>query len=228
MKDLRQEAFEANMEIPAQNLAIYTFGNVSAFDPDKGLLAIKPSGVPYDRLTASDMVVVDLEGQIVEGSLRPSSDTATHIELYRAFQGIRGICHTHSTYATAWAQARKPIPILGTTHADHLPADVPVTAVMSDSRIHGNYEKETGRQIIERFTGMDPLEVPMVLVACHGPFTWGSSAQKAVYHAKVLEEIAQMAHISCTVRRHPGRLKKSIITRHYERKHGKNAYYGQT
>ena len=225
--ELKRQAYEANMQIPEQKLAIYTFGNVSAFDSDKAVFAIKPSGVSYEKLTADQMVIVDLEGKIAEGSLRPSSDTNTHIELYRAFSGIGGICHTHSKYAVAWAQAQKPIPILGTTHADHLTSEVPLTGLMSDAAIKNNYETETGRQIIDRFTGLSPLEIPMVLVACHGPFTWGSDAMKAVYHAKVLEEIAEMAYLSLQINPGVGSLAQNLIDKHYQRKHGKNAYYGQ-
>jgi len=184
---LKEQAWRANMEIPRQGLAIYTFGNVSAFDADRAVFAIKPSGVDYDSLKAADIVIVDLDAKVVEGSLRPSSDTKTHAALYRAFQGIGGIVHTHSTYATAWAQACLPIPIYGTTHADHLAEDVPCTEVMTPEAVRGDYEAETGTQIIDCFRTRDPREIPMVLVAGHGPFTWGKTADKAVYHAVVLE-----------------------------------------
>ena len=176
--ELRERALAANLEIPRRGLAIYTFGNVSAFDAQKGVLAIKPSGVPYERLTADDMVVVDLEGKVVEGRLRPSSDTPTHVVLYSSFQGVAGIVHTHSTYATAWAQARAPIPIYGTTHADHLAEDVPCTEVMRDEAVAGDYETETGNQILECFKERNPLHTPMVLVAGHGAFTWGEDAEQ--------------------------------------------------
>jgi L-ribulose-5-phosphate 4-epimerase len=183
--------------------------------------------VAYDRLTAADMVIVDLEGKVVEGTLRPSSDTKTHAALYRAFPGIGGIVHTHSTYATAWAQARMPIPIYGTTHADHLAEDVPCTAIMTAEAVQGDYEAETGTQIIDCFRGRDARELPMVLVAGHGPFTWGKNAEKAVYHAVVLEELAKMASITRALDPDAGRLPEYLVRKHYERKHGKSAYYGQ-
>lgn len=225
--DLREEAFRANMEIPRRGLAIYTFGNVSAFDAERAVFAIKPSGVAYEKLTPGDMVVVDLDSKVVEGSLRPSSDTKTHAALYRAFDGIRGIVHTHSTYATAWAQARLPIPLYGTTHADHLAEDVPCTEVMSANAVGGDYEGETGTQIIECFRKRNPHETPMVLVAGHGPFTWGKSAEKAVYHAVVLEELAKVASITRSLAPDVSRLPDYLVRKHFERKHGKSAYYGQ-
>ena len=225
--DLREEAFRANMEIPRRGLAIYTFGNVSAFDAARAVFAIKPSGVAYEKLTPSDMVVVDLDSRVVEGSLRPSSDTKTHAALYRAFDGIRGVVHTHSTYATAWAQARLPIPLYGTTHADHLAEDVPCTDVMSANAVGGDYEGETGTQIIECFRKRNPHETPMVLVAGHGPFTGGKSAEKAVYHAVVLEELAKIASITCSLAPDVSRLPDYLVRKHFERKHGKSAYYGQ-
>ena len=225
--DLREQAFKANLEIPRRGLAIYTFGNVSAFDADRGVFAIKPSGVAYEGLGAADMVIVDLDAKVVEGSLRPSSDTKTHAALYRAFKGIGGIVHTHSTYATAWAQARLPIPILGTTHADHLADDVPCTEIMSPDAVGGEYEAETGTQIIDCFRGRDPHETPMVLVAGHGPFTWGKTADKAVYHAVVLEELAKIASITRALDPDARRLPEHLVRKHFERKHGKRAYYGQ-
>ena len=208
-------------------MAIYTFGNVSALDAARGVIAIKPSGVEYERLTANDLVVVDLSGKIVEGTLRPSSDTPTHLVLYRAWKGIGGVVHTHSTYATAWAQARIPIPVYGTTHADHLADDVPITAVMSDEAVERDYEVETGNQILECFTSREPLQTPMVLVAGHGPFTWGDTPEKAVYNAAVLEELAQMAFVTRSLNPAAVRLPERLIRKHFERKHGKNAYYGQ-
>jgi L-ribulose-5-phosphate 4-epimerase len=226
-RDLREQAFLANREIPAHGLAIYSFGNVSAFDASLGALAIKPSGVAYEALRPKDLVVVDLEGTVVEGALRPSSDTRTHLVLYRAFPGLGGIAHTHSTYATGWAQAGEPIPILGTTHADHLAEDVPCTALMSAEAIAGDYETETGRQIVESFRTRDPSHTPMVLVAGHGPFTWGKSAGAAVYHAVVLEEIAKMAFVTRTLAPAAPRLPDRLIRKHFERKHGASAYYGQ-
>jgi L-ribulose-5-phosphate 4-epimerase len=208
-------------------LAISTFGNVSAFDDARGVMAIKPSGVEYDRLTVDDLVVVDLSGSIVEGRLRPSSDTPTHLVLYRAWKGIGGVAHTHSGYATGWAQARLSIPIYGTTHADHLAEDVPCTAVMSDEAVRRDYEVETGELILECFKGRDPLHTPMVLVAGHGPFTWGETPEKAVYNAAVLEELARMAFVTHALDPAAQRLPDSLIRKHFERKHGKDAYYGQ-
>jgi L-ribulose-5-phosphate 4-epimerase len=226
--ELKREAYEANMEIPKQGLAIYTFGNVSAFDQARGVFAIKPSGVPYDSLSADAMVVVDLDGRIVEGAGRPSSDTKTHAVLYRAFGDIGGICHSHSMYAVAWAQACCEIPVFGTTHADHLTEPIPVTAPMSDAAIERDYEVETGMQIIERLSGLNHHEVEMIVVACHGPFTWGESAHQAVYNSRVLEEIAQMAFLTRAINPAASPIKSSLIRKHFLRKHGANAYYGQT
>jgi L-ribulose-5-phosphate 4-epimerase len=226
---LKAMAYEANMEIPRQKLAIYTFGNVSAIDRAAGIIAIKPSGVPYSDLKVSDMVLVDLDNRVVEGSKRPSSDTKTHTLLYRHFTSIGGVCHTHSTYAVAWAQAMRAIPNLGTTHADHLTQSVPVTEVMSDEMIQGDYEHETGRQILDVFKqqNLSPSEVEMVLVACHGPFTWGKDAQKAVYNAAVLEELAKMAYLTLQINPLAPPIKPSLVDKHFFRKHGANAYYGQ-
>ena len=226
-RDLKEQAWQANMEIPRRGLAIYTFGNVSALDAARAAFAIKPSGVAYETLKAEDMVVVDLNGQIVEGKLRPSSDTKTHAALYRAFDGVGGIVHTHSTYATAWAQAGLAIPIYGTTHADHLAEDVPCTAVMSAEAVNGDYEAETGTQIIDCFRTRDPRQTPMVLVAGHGPFAWGKTAEKAVYHAVVLEELAKIASITRSLAPNAARLPEYLVRKHFERKHGKSAYYGQ-
>jgi len=227
--ELKEQAFRANMEIPRRGLAIYTFGNVSAFDAGRAVFAIKPSGVAYDVLTAADMVVIDLDAKVVEGSLRPSSDTKTHAALYKAFaaQGIGGIVHTHSTYATAWAQARTPIPIYGTTHADHLAEDVPCTAVMTADAVARDYEAETGTQIIDCFRARDPRQTQMVLVAGHGPFAWGKTAEKAVYNAVVLEELAKIASITRSLDPAAARLPDYLVRKHFERKHGKSAYYGQ-
>jgi L-ribulose-5-phosphate 4-epimerase len=226
-QELKERAWAANLEIPKRGLAIYTFGNVSALDAARGVVAIKPSGVDYDTLTIDDLVVVDLAGKIVEGKLRPSSDTPSHLVLYRAWTGIGGVVHTHSTYATGWAQARMPIPIYGTTHADYLAEDVPCTAVMSDEAVERNYEVETGNQILECFKSRDPHHTPMVLVAGHGVFTWGETPEKAVYNAVVLEELARMAFVTRTLDPEAARLPARLIRKHYERKHGKNAYYGQ-
>jgi L-ribulose-5-phosphate 4-epimerase len=225
--ELKREAYEANMEIPRQGLAIYTFGNVSAFDASRGVFAIKPSGVPYETLEVDSMVVVDLDGRVIEGAGRPSSDTKTHAVLYRAFGDIGGICHSHSMYAVAWAQACCEIPVFGTTHADHLAEPIPVTAPMNDEAIERDYEVETGVQIVERLRGMDHHEVEMIVVACHGPFTWGKTAHQAVYNSRVLEEIAQMAYLTRAINPVAAPIKDSLIRKHYLRKHGAKAYYGQ-
>jgi L-ribulose-5-phosphate 4-epimerase len=224
---LKQIAYKANMELPRRNVVIYTFGNVSAIDRDEGVFAIKPSGVPYDELKPDDMVIVDLDHHIVEGKLRPSSDTRTHAVLYRNFPDIGGVCHTHSTCAVAWAQAMKPIPVLGTTHADHLAYEIPCTDVMSDEMIKGDYEEETGNQIVKTFKQLSYKKIEMVLVACHGPFTWGKTADKAVYNSVILEELAKIALLTLNINPETPELKKALIDKHYLRKHGKNAYYGQ-
>jgi L-ribulose-5-phosphate 4-epimerase len=226
-RELKERAWAANQEIPKRGLAIFTFGNVSAFDAARGVMAIKPSGVDYAKLAVDDLVVLDLSGAIVEGTLRPSSDTPTHLVLYRAWKGIGGVVHTHSTYASGWAQARLPIPIYGTTHADHLAEDVPCTAIMSNAAVERDYEVETGNQILECFATRNPLHTPMVLVAGHGPFAWGDTPEKAVYNAAVLEELARMAFVTRTLDPEAERLPRGLIHKHFERKHGKNAYYGQ-
>ena len=217
------------MEIPKEELAIVTFGNVSGIDRAEGVVAIKPSGIPYHKLKVEDIVIVDLDNVVIEGNMRPSSDTRTHTLLYKSFPSIGGVCHTHSTYAVAWAQAMKPIPNLGTTHADHLTSEIPVTAVMSDEMIRRDYEMETGNQILDKFreSSLSPEEVEMVLVACHGPFTWGKDPAKAVYNAIVLEEIARMAFLTLQINPETPSIKQSLIDKHYFRKHGKDAYYGQ-
>ncbi len=227
-RELKERAWAANQEIPKRGLAIYTFGNASALDAARAVVAIKPSGVAYDQLAPEDLVVVDLlTGEVVEGTLRPSSDTATHLVLYRAWPRIGGVVHTHSGYATGWAQARLPIPVYGTTHADHLVDDVPCTALMSDEAVAGDYELETGAQILDCFATRDPLHTPMVLVAGHGAFTWGETPQKAVYNAAVLEELARIAFVTRSLDPHAARLPERLIQKHFERKHGANAYYGQ-
>jgi len=225
--ELKRAAFEANMELNARGLVLYTWGNVSQVDRARGVLAIKPSGVPYERLQPDDMVVVDLDNQVVEGQLKPSSDTRTHTHIYKHFASIGGITHTHSTYATAWAQAQREIPCFGTTHADYAYGAVPCTAVMSDAQIERDYEEETGVQITDAFRERNPLETPMVVVAGHAPFTWGKDAAESVYHAVVLEEIARMAWLTLSIDPSRGPLKQAIVDKHYLRKHGKNAYYGQ-
>jgi L-ribulose-5-phosphate 4-epimerase len=225
---LQEECFEANMLLPEKKLVLYTFGNVSIVDRQKGVVAIKPSGVPYEELRPEDVVIVDMENNVVLGKMRPSSDTKTHVLLYNHFPNIGSIVHTHSTYAVAWAQAMRPIPNLGTTHADHLVSAIPCTEVMSDEMIKGDYEVETGNQILEVFKHASYEEVEMVLVACHGPFTWGKNAQKAVYNSVVLEELARMAYLTLQINPLTPTIKDTLIDKHYQRKHGKNAYYGQS
>ena len=226
---LREECFKANMELPRLGLVLYNFGNVSCIDRRAGVFAIKPSGVLYDVLAPKDIVIVDMDGKVVDGALHPSSDTNTHLELYKAFPSIGGVVHTHSTFAVGWAQAARAVPLYGTTHADHLATDIPCTDFMPDECIQNDYETETGRQIIDFFRqhGLDPSEIPMVLVAGHGPFTWGATVTKAVYHARILEELCKMAFLTEAVNPDVHRLKDSLIQKHYNRKHGKDAYYGQ-
>jgi L-ribulose-5-phosphate 4-epimerase len=224
---LREEALAANLEIARLELAILTWGNASAFDPAAGVFAIKPSGLEYSELGPESMVVVDLEGKVVEGELRPSSDTKTHLVLYRSFEGIRGICHSHSTHAVAWAQARRGIPCLGTTHADQTAGEVPCTAMIGSEALAKDYELGTGELIVETLRGRKPLEVPMVIVAGHGPFTWGRSAMDAVRCAAALEEIARMAILTYRVDPAAAPLPEYVMRKHFERKHGSSAYYGQ-
>lgn len=228
-KELKRECYEANMQLNALNLVVYTFGNVSAVDRDKSVFAIKPSGVPYEILKPEDIVIVDYDNKIVEGKLRPSSDTKTHAYLYKNWKHIGGVAHTHATYSVAWAQAQKDIPIFGTTHADHLTADIPCAPPMSEDLIKGNYEHNTGIQILDCFKAknLSPEEVEMVLIGNHGPFTWGKNAAKAVYNSKVLEVIAEMAYLTLQINPKAPRLKEALIKKHYDRKHGKDAYYGQ-
>jgi L-ribulose-5-phosphate 4-epimerase len=225
---IREAAYLANMKLPKLNLVIFTFGNVSEADRGLGVFAIKPSGVPYDVLSPANMVVVDFDGNIVEGDMRPSSDSKTHAVLYKHWD-IGGICHTHSTYATSWAQAQRDIPIYGTTHADHKTVDVPCAQPMSDEMIQGDYEYQTGFQILNCLEerGLSYKEVEMILVGNHAPFTWGKTADKAVYNSAVLESIAHMALLTEQINPECGRLKESLIKKHYERKHGPDSYYGQ-
>lgn len=228
-KNLREEAYEANMQLPELGLVLFTFGNVSVVDRHLGVFAIKPSGVPYEELSPDKMVIVDLDGHTIEGILRPSSDTKTHAVLYRHWQMIGGIVHTHSTYATAWAQSQRDIPIFGTTHADYNTVDIPCAPPMNDEMIKGNYEYETGFQIINCFKEkkLDPAEVEMILVGNHAPFTWGKDARKAVYNSAVLEQIAHMAWLTEQINPKAPRLKDALIRKHFERKHGPDSYYGQ-
>lgn len=226
LEKLKQEVLEANLDLVKNNLVILTWGNVSALDRESGLVVIKPSGVSYDDMKAEDMVVVDLNGNIVEGDLRPSSDTPTHLSIYRNFPEVGGVVHTHSTYATAWSQAGLSIPNIGTTHADTFHQAIPCTEEMSKEQIETAYEAATGDVIAEAFKGMNPMHTPAVLVKHHGPFTWGKNAANAVYNAVVLEEVARMASI--TVALNPNvQMNENLIEKHYERKHGANAYYGQ-
>ena len=228
-KELKQECYEANMELNDLGLVIYTFGNVSAVDRDKRVFAIKPSGVAYENLKPEDMVIVDFDNKIIEGALRPSSDTKTHSWLYKNWKEIGGVAHTHATFSVSWAQSQKDIPIFGTTHADHLTQDIPCAEPMKDELIQGNYEHNTGIQITDCFKerNLDHNEVQMILVGNHGPFTWGKNAAKAVYNSKVLEEVARMAYYTLQINPEAPRLKDSLIKKHYDRKHGTNAYYGQ-
>ncbi|MBO6221609.1 MAG: L-ribulose-5-phosphate 4-epimerase [Bacteroidales bacterium] len=235
LEELKEKVCKANLELVRHGLVLFTWGNASAIDRSSGLVVIKPSGVSYDDMKPSDMVVVDLEGTVVEGNLRPSSDTPTHVVLYKAFPGIGGVVHTHSTYATAWAQAGRDIPNIGTTHADYFHDDIPCTRDMRKAEVFGEYEKETGNVIVERFRNIDPNDTPGVLVRNHGPFTWGTDVLNAVHNAVVLEEVAKMAFISSTLQlptldviEHVPSMNKHLIEKHYSRKHGPGAYYGQS
>lgn len=228
-KDIKQEAYEANMQLPELGLVLFTFGNASAADHKKKVFAIKPSGIAYEDLTPNKMVVVDFDGKTIEGKLRPSSDTKTHAVLYKHWSDIGGIVHTHSTYATAWAQAQRSIPIFGTTHADHNTVDIPCAPPMDDAMIKGDYEYQTGFQIMNCLEKLKLSyeEVEMILVGNHAPFTWGKTVTKAVYNSAVLESIAQMAMLTERINPNAPRLKDSLIKKHYERKHGPDSYYGQ-
>lgn len=224
---LKQQVCDANLDLNKHGLVVFTWGNVSGIDRGHGVIAIKPSGVSYERLTPESIVILDLEGHVLEGDLRPSSDTPTHVELYRSFPGIGGVCHTHSTYATMWAQAQREIPCFGTTHADYFYGPVPVTDVLVRDEIEGPYELNTGRVIVRRFAQLDPLQMPAVLVANHGPFTWGRDAAQSVESAVVLEQVALMAYGTLLVNAQQNGIAQTLLDRHYLRKHGKNAYYGQ-
>ncbi len=227
--DIRAAAYRANMQLPELGLVLFTFGNVSAVDRNLSVFAIKPSGVPYKDLTPEKMVIVDFDGKVVDGTLRPSSDTLTHAVLYKHWEHIGAIVHTHSKFATAWAQAQRDIPIFGTTHADHHTVDVPCAAPMSDDMIKGNYEHETGFQIMNCFRdrGLDYRNVEMILVGNHAPFTWGTTVDKAVYNSAVLEAIAEMAFVTEQLNPQAPRLKDALVRKHFERKHGPDSYYGQ-
>ncbi len=226
LEELKEKVLHANLDLVRHGLVIFTWGNASAIDRAAGLVVIKPGGVSYDAMAAKDMVVVDLDGNVVEGDLRPSSDTPTHVALYRAFDGIGGVVHTHSTYATAWAQAGREIPCTGTTHADYFRGDVPCTNDMTAAEVAGDYERETGNVIVARFKGGDPLQIPAVLVKNHGPFTWGCDADDAVHNAVVLEQVAKMAAIAYSL--NPALAMNPLLAeKHFSRKHGPGAYYGQ-
>jgi L-ribulose-5-phosphate 4-epimerase len=227
LQHLREEVLEANLELVRRGLVLYTFGNASGISREDGLVVIKPSGVPYEAMQPADLVISDLEGRIVEGELRPSSDLPTHLTLYKAFGDIGGITHTHSRYATAWAQARKAIPCFGTTHADYFHGSVPVTEVLGRDEVEGEYESNTGHAIVRAFRGMTCASLPGVLVANHGPFTWGSSAKEAAHNAVILEEIAHTAYLTLQINGDSTAIGRDLHDRHYLRKHGKQAYYGQ-
>ena len=226
LEELKDKVCRANLDLVRHGLVLFTWGNVSAIDRESGLVVIKPSGVSYDDMKPEDMVVVDLDGKVVEGRLNPSSDTPTHVVLYKAFPQAGGVVHTHSTYATSWAQAGLDIPNIGTTHADYFHDAVPCTPDMTESEVKGEYELETGNVIVRRFEGLNPVHTPGVLVKNHGPFTWGKDADEAVYNAVVLEQVAKMAFVSFTVNPHTT-MNPLLVEKHFNRKHGPNAYYGQ-
>ena len=227
LEAMKERVLKANLDLVRHGLVLFTWGNVSEIDRESGLVVIKPSGVDYEVMKPEDMVVVDLDGKVVEGKYRPSSDTPTHLELYRAFPALGGITHTHSTYATAWAQAGRDIPFYGTTHADYFCGDIPCTRALTKAEVEGEYEKNTGLVIVERFRGLDPVKVPAVLVRNHGAFAFGRDAAQSVYHATVLEEVAKMAVLTEKIDPKAARAEEYILEKHYLRKHGTNAYYGQ-
>jgi len=227
MQQLKQQVFDANMALPHYGLVTFTWGNVSAIDRERGLVVIKPSGVPYETMQAEDMVVVDLQSNIVEGRYRPSSDTPTHLELYRRYPHLGGIVHTHSTHATAWAQAGLSIPALGTTHADYFFGDIPCTRALTAAEVAGEYELNTGKVIVETLGDTNPLHTPGIVVYQHGPFSWGKDAVDAVHNAVVMEEVAKMAWIACGINPRLRHIDGYLMNKHFSRKHGPNAYYGQ-
>lgn len=226
LEALKEEVLKANLELPKRGLITYTWGNVSGIDREKGLVVIKPSGVDYDKMTVEDMVVVDLDGNIVDGKLRPSSDTPTHLVLYKEFEELGGIVHTHSSWATTWAQIGKSIPACGTTHADYFYGSIPCTRKMTREEISSEYERETGNVIVEEFMGKNPIHCPGVIVNDHGPFTWGKNAKEAVHNSVVLEEVAKMAYYT-ELMSSENTMDRVLMNKHFSRKHGKNAYYGQ-
>ena len=228
LEALKKEVCEANLLLPKYSLVTFTWGNVSAIDREKGLVVIKPSGIGYDSMTADDMVVVDfMTGETVEGKWRPSSDTPTHLELYKAFKEVGGIVHTHSNWATSFAQAGLGVIPLGTTHGDYFYGEIPCTRAMTPEEINGEYEKETGTVIVETFEGINPLSIPGVLVKSHGPFTWGKDANEAVHNSVVLETVCEMNYKAIALNPKVGKMQKELLDKHYLRKHGENAYYGQ-
>jgi L-ribulose-5-phosphate 4-epimerase len=226
-KELKELVWKCNIDLYNKNLVVHTFGNVSGVDRENGIVAIKPSGVPYSELKPKDIVLVDFGNNLVDSKLKPSSDTKTHLVLYKTFKNIGGVAHTHSTFATAWAQAKGPIPCYGTTHADHIQGEIPCTRDLSDKQINGDYETETGKQIVKKFSRLSPDEVCMILVAGHGPFTWGKDPEEAVYNTIMLEEIAKIAFITININPNAETLKQTLIDRHFLRKHGGKKYYGQ-
>ena len=227
LDELKQKVFEVNILLPKHNLVTFTWGNVSGIDRERGLVVIKPSGIAYEKMTMKDMVVVDLDGNMVEGKWKPSSDTPTHVELYKAFPTIGGIVHTHSRWATTFAQAGRGIPAMGTTQADYFYGEIPCTRPMTDAEIRGEYEKETGKVIVETFAKLDPAAIPGVLVYSHGPFAWGVDPMNAVHNAVVMEEVAFMDWHAMLLNPDLGPMQQTLLDKHYLRKHGKNAYYGQ-
>lgn len=227
LEELKEQVLQANLQLPKHDLVTFTWGNVSGLDRESGLVVIKPSGVSYDSMTAADMVVVDLDGKVVEGKWKPSSDTPTHVALYRAFPAMGGIVHTHSRWATTFAQAGRGIPAMGTTQGDYFYGEIPCTRPMTEDEIQGEYEKETGNVIIETFQGVDPMTIPAVLVYSHGPFTWGKDPMEAVHNAVVLEEVAFMDWHALVLNPAQGPMQQALLNKHYLRKHGPGAYYGQ-
>lgn len=228
LEKLKEKVYQANLELVRQNLVIYTWGNVSGIDREKRLIVIKPSGVLYENMKVNDMVVIDFLGNIVEGKLNPSSDALTHIELYKNFENIGGIAHTHSTWATQWAQAKREIPVYGTTHADYFYENIPCTRELTKDEVDSGYEKNTGKVIVETFKDKDYVATPGILCGGHGPFSWGKDSMNAVYHAKVLEKCAEMAYFTEQISGKKERIPKYLSDKHYFRKHGENAYYGQS
>jgi L-ribulose-5-phosphate 4-epimerase len=224
---LKKEVMEANIDLDRHGLVGFTWGNVSGIDREEGIIVIKPSGIPYRELKVDQMVVLDLDGNVVEGELRPSSDTATHLELYKSFPDIGGVCHTHSLWATSFAQAKRGIPVFGTTHADNFRGEIPCSRPYADEEILGNYEENTGKLIVETFRGKDPNEIPGVLVSAHGPFTWGKTAAEAVINARVMEFVAEAAYRTLHLNKESQAINKILRDKHYLRKHGENSYYGQ-